>query len=177
MRGFPKDSGSCFSFCRKTQSEVLCWKNCPQGGSARTEMAGEITLWRWKKVGPVFALVLPLLQQGLKCILSEKSLRECGSQAALEFRLSPHIPQTRHQYNSLLTAKGETWSLCTFCHFNICSRTNPGLHTQQKACSPCSHCCLSPVLPFSYTLPFLSLHRFPLFYHHFLFSTTPSFWS
>lgn len=126
-------------------------------------MAGEITLSRLTKLVTGIPLSCPYYTKDPNASLTEKSLHESASQAGLEFRLFPHIPETCCQYNSLLTAKGETWYLSTFCHFNICSRTDPGLHTQQKACSPCSHCCPSLlVLPFSYTVPLLPLHRFPL---------------
>lgn len=113
------------------------------------------------KVSHRFALVLCIVQQ---MHLWQKNLMvSLGSWAGLEFKGSPHLPQTCCQYNSLITVKGETWSLCMCYHFHICSKPNPGLHTQQKNRSPSSHCCLcSPVLPFSSSLPLLSLGKSPL---------------
>lgn len=123
-------------------------------------MAGEIALSRWKRLVTGLPLSCLYYSKDPNASLSEKSRHESGTQAALEFRLFPHIPQTCQQFAK---AKGKTWSSCIFCHFNICSRTDSGLHTQQKASSQCSHCCLSLlVLPFSYILPLLSLHKFPL---------------
>lgn len=133
-------------------------------------MAGETTLSRLTRLVTDLPLSCPYYSEDPNASLAEKSHGESGSHAELEFRISPRLPQTCCQYNSLLTVKGETWSLCTCYRFNICSKPNPGIHTQQKTCSPSRHCCLClPVIPSSSSLPLLSLCTSPLILSPFSF--------
>lgn len=130
-------------------------------------MAGEITLSGFTRLVTDLPLSCPYYSEDPNIFLAEKPHSESGSQAELGFRVFLHLPQTCCQYNSLQVAKG---SLCTCYHFNICSRPNPGLHTQQQTCSPSSHCCLcSPVLPFSSSLPLHSFCNSPLILSPFSF--------
>lgn len=64
------------------------------------------------------------------CFLAHPTVRALsahstsGSEARLEFRVSPRLPQTCHQDGCLLSAKREMRSLYIWWNFNICLRPN-----------------------------------------------------